>query len=234
MVGPSVVMLPGMMLDARLYAYQLAHLAGAHTTMVGDLTRSSSVTELAADVLRDAPRRFALIGLSMGGIVALEVWRQASERITHIGLLDTTFYPDRPERRELRLEQIAKVEMGGLREVTASLKPMYLSSRNRNNPHLLQAILDMGLTLGPDVFRRQSLALRDRDNSIDTLPTISCPTLILCGREDQLCPMDWHVAMANAIPHADLVVLADCGHLSAMEEPQAVTAALEWLLRRPS
>jgi pimeloyl-ACP methyl ester carboxylesterase len=227
-------MLPGMMLDARLYAHQLAHLGGAHATMVGDLTRSSSIAELAADVLRDAPQRFALVGLSMGGIVAFEVWRQAPDRVTHIGLLDTTFYPDRPERRELRLEHIAKVEMGALREVTASLKPLYLSSKNRNDPRLLQAILDMGLTLGAEVFRRQSLALSDRYDSIDTLPTISCPTLILCGREDQLCPVEWHVAMADAIPHADLVVLADCGHLSAMEEPEAVTAALQWLLRRPS
>jgi pimeloyl-ACP methyl ester carboxylesterase len=234
MSPPSVLMLPGMMLDARLYAHQRAEFAHSYTTVVGDLTRSSSISELAQDVLRDAPSRFALIGLSMGGIIAFEVWRQASERVTHIGLLDTTFYSDRPERRELRLEQIAQVEMGGLREVTASLKPLYLSRKNRENPHLLQAIMDMGLELGSEVFRRQSLALRDRRDSIDTLPTITCPALILCGREDQLCPMDWHVAMANAIPKADLVVLADCGHLSAMEEPEAVTASLERLLRRHS
>jgi pimeloyl-ACP methyl ester carboxylesterase len=227
-------MLPGMMLDARLYAHQMAELAHCYTTFVGDLTRSSSISELAQDVLRDAPPRFALIGLSMGGIVAFEVWRQASERVTHIALLDTTFYSDRPERRELRLEQIAQVEIGGLREVTASLKPLYLSRRNRENPRLLQAIMDMGLELGSEAFRRQSLALRDRRDSMDTLATISCPALILCGREDQLCPVDWHVAMANAIPQADLVVLADCGHLSAMEEPEAVTASLQRLLRRPS
>jgi pimeloyl-ACP methyl ester carboxylesterase len=227
-------MLPGMMLDARLYAYQSAKLAPSYATVVGDLTRSSSISALAQDVLGDAPERFALIGLSMGGIVAFEVWRQAPERVTHIALLDTTFYPDRAERRELRLEQIAQVETGGLREVTASLKPLYLSRRNRENPHLLQAIMDMGLELGSEVFRRQSLALRDRRDSIGTLPTISCPALILCGREDQLCPIDWHVAMANAIPKADLVVLADCGHLSAMEEPEAVTASLERLFRRRS
>ena len=227
-------MLPGMMLDARLYAYQIAKLAPFYATMVGDLTRSSAISELAQDVLGDAPERFALIGLSMGGIVAFEIWRQARERVTHIALLDTTFYPDRAERRELRLEQIAQVEMGGLREVTASLKPMYLARRNRENPRLLQAIMDMGIELGSEVFRRQSLALRDRRDSIDTLPTISCPALILCGREDQLCPIDWHIAMANAIPQADLVVLAECGHLSPMEEPEAVTASLERLLRRPS
>ena len=227
-------MLPGMMLDARLYAHQLAQLEGEHELMVGDLTRSSSIAELAADVLRDAPPRFALIGLSMGGIVALEIWRRAPERVSHLALLDTTCYADQPQRRALRLEQIAKVETGGLREVTASLKPLYLANRNRQDRLLLQAILDMGLSLGADVFRRQSLALRDRSDSLDTLSTIDCPALVLCGREDQLCPVEWHAMMANAIPRADLVVLAECGHLCAMEEPEAVTSALQRLLWRSS
>jgi pimeloyl-ACP methyl ester carboxylesterase len=234
MSASSVLLLPGMMLDARLYAHQLTHFDVGHAPLVGDLTRSSSIADLAADVLQDAPPKFALVGLSMGGIVALEIWRRARERVTHLALLDTTFYADRPERRELRLEQIARVESGGLREVTASLKPLYLSQRNRTNPRLLRAILDMGLELGPEVFRRQSLALRDRRDSIDTLPTITCPTLVLCGREDALCPVDWHVAMVNAIQGADLVVLAECGHLSTLEEPEAVTAALQRLLKRPS
>jgi pimeloyl-ACP methyl ester carboxylesterase len=120
-----------MMLDQRLFSHQLAALGGAYATVVGDLTRSESVDELAEDVLRDAPPRFGLVGLSMGGIVALEIWRRAPGRVTHIGLLDTTAYADRPERRELRLEQIAKAEMGGLREVTASMKPLYLANKNR-------------------------------------------------------------------------------------------------------
>lgn len=234
MSAPSILMLPGMMLDARLYAHQLVGLADSYAAVVADLTRSSSMAALAKDVLKDAPPRFALVGLSMGGIVAFEIWRQAPERVTHLGLLDTTCYSDRPERRELRLEQMAKVEMGGLREVTASLKPMYLSRKNRGNSQLLQAILDMGLALGSDVFCRQSIALRDRSDSIATLPTITCPALVLCGREDELCPVDVHLEMANSIPHADLVVLAECGHLSSMEEPEAVTAALEHLLQRPS
>ena len=180
------------------------------------------------------PPRFALVGLSMGGIVAFEIWRQARERVTHLALLDTTFRADRPERRELRLEQMARVEMGGLREVTASLKPLYLSRKNRDDMQLLQAILDMGLSLGAEVFRRQSTALRDRADSLATLAGIDCPVLVLCGRDDELCPVDLHVAMAKAIPHAELVVLEDCGHLSSMEEPGAVTRALERLLQRPS
>jgi pimeloyl-ACP methyl ester carboxylesterase len=232
MSAASVVLLPGMMLDARLYAHQLAHLSPAASVTVADLGRSSSVAGLAADVLRDAPPQFALVGLSMGGIVALEIWRQAHERVTHLALLDTTPYADLPERRRLRLEQMAAVQSGGLREITASLKPLYVSRRHRTNLALLQSILDMGLDLGPEVFQRQSVALRDRQDSTATLSTITCPTVVLCGREDALCPVAWHIEMARAIPDADLIVLADCGHLSSMEEPHAVTSALQRLLRR--
>jgi pimeloyl-ACP methyl ester carboxylesterase len=234
MQAQSVLLLPGMMLDGRMYAHQLEHFAAHYDTSVGDITRSSSIAELAADVLREAPPRFALVGLSMGGIVAFEIWRQAPARVTHLALLDTTFRADQPERRDLRLEQMAQVEMGGLKDVTASLKPLYLARKNRQDSHLLQVILDMGLNLGAEVFRRQSTALKDRSDSFATLASIDCPVLILCGREDQLCPFDVHIAMADAIPQAELVVLADCGHLSAMEEPDAVTGALQRLLRRVS
>lgn len=230
---PPVLLLPGMMLDRRMYAGQLAGLARAPAILVGDLTRSETIEDMATDVLAAAPPRFALVGLSMGGIVAFEVWRRARERVTHLALLDTTPYPDRPQRRELRLEQIAKVETGRLKEVLLeSMKPLYLARRNRGDRRLLASIVDQALALGPDVFRRQSLALRDRRDSLETLPTIDCPSLVLCGREDEICPVDWHAAMAAAMPRADLVVLADCGHLSTMEEPGAVTAALRRLLRR--
>ncbi|MCZ8130850.1 MAG: alpha/beta hydrolase [Steroidobacteraceae bacterium] len=234
MSAHPVLLLPGMMLDRRMYGGQLTALAGA-PAIVGDLTRGESIETLATQVLAEAPPRFALVGMSMGGIVALEIWRRARERVTHLALLDTTPHPDKPQRRELRMEQIAKVETGKLRDVLVeSMKPLYLARRNRTSRRLLQSIVDQAVGLGPDVFRRQSLALRDRPDSVATLATIDCPALVLCGREDALCPVEWHVAMADAMPRADLVVLAECGHLSTMEEPAAVTAALGRLLRRRS
>ena len=113
-----------------------------------------------------------------------------------------------------------------------SMKPLYLARRHRASRPLLQSIVDQAVALGPDVFRRQSLALRDRIDSTATLPTIDCPSLVLCGREDGICPVELHARMAAAMPRADLVVLAECGHLSTMEEPAAVAAALKRLLRR--
>ena len=223
------------MLDRRLFAAQLEALSGVTEAFVGDITRSDSIDCIAADVLAHAPSRFALVGLSMGGIVALEIWRRARDRITHFGLLDTTPHVDRPDRRALRLEQIAAVETNGLRElVVDSLKPRYLASKNRGDKRMLRSILDMALALGPDVFRRQSIALRERRASVETLTTIDCPALVLCGREDELCPPEIHASMASAMPRADLIVLAECGHLSTMEEPEAVNDALRRLLGRSS
>ena len=216
-----------------MYAEQLSGLSHVGPVSVGDMTRSDTIAAIARDVLREAPARFALVGLSMGGIVAFEIWRQARERVTHLALLDTTPHAERPERQELRLEQIAAVERGELREVlVTSMKPLYLAAKRRNDRPLLERILSMATELGPQVFTRQSLALRHRPDSITTLPTIDCPALVMCGREDALCPVEFHALMAASIPRADLSVLAECGHLSAMEEPAAVTAALERLLWR--
>ena len=230
---PPVVLLPGMMLDQRMYSPQIAALQGTTRVITGDLTRSHSIQTMASDVLASAPARFALVGLSMGGIVAFEIWRRARARVTHLALLDTTPFADSPERRELRIEQIEQVEQGRLREtLVESMKPLYLARRNRGNSRLLRSILDQAQSLGPAVFRRQSLALRDRMSSEETLPTIDCPSLVLCGREDALCPTDWHAQMAARMPRSDLLILAECGHLSTMEEPRAVNAALKRLLRR--
>ncbi len=233
MARQDVLLLPGMMLDARLFAGQIAGLSARAQVAVPDLGPGDTIGAIAEQLLSAAPARFALVGLSMGGIVALELWRRVPDRITHLGLLDTTPYADTEQRRAGRLEQMAAVESGRLREVVLeSMLPLYLAARNRTDRRLLRSIVEQALTLGPEAFRRQSLALRDRCDSFATLPTIDRPSLVLCGREDQLCPLDHHVAMAKAMPTADLVVLANCGHLSPMEDPVAVNGAIERLLAR--
>jgi pimeloyl-ACP methyl ester carboxylesterase len=199
----------------------------------GDITGARSIGALAARLLANAPPRFAVVGLSLGGIIALELWRRACERITHLALLDTTPHAESATRQARRAEEIAVANGGGLRNLLVeSFKPRYLARRNRGDGDLLGRILEMGLRAGTRVFEDQSLALRDRPDSVATLPTIDCPSLVLCGREDELCPPQWHAEMALAMPRADLVVLADCGHLTPMEEPDAVTHALLRLLRR--
>jgi pimeloyl-ACP methyl ester carboxylesterase len=148
-----------------------------------------------------------------------------------MALIDTNPFADSPERQSLRLEQIEQVLSGGLRELAVdSLKPMYLAESNRDDDDLLNVILDMAMDLGPEVFRLQSLALRNRVDSVETLTDISCPTTVICGAEDTLCPVGYHEYMAARIPDATLAIIDDCGHLASMEQPAVVTKLLHSLL----
>ncbi len=229
MTADAVLLLPGMMCDERLWAPQLERLS--MPAVVADLSLHDRVSDMAAHVLAGAPPRFALAGLSMGGIVAFEIWRQAPERVSHMALIDTNPHPDTPERRSMRLQQIEEVLDGRLRELAMeSLKPMYLAEAHRDDAELLDTILQMALDLGPEVFRRQSLALRERPDSVPTLSTIDCPVSVMCGREDRLCPVEYHRLMAADIPRAQLVVIDDCGHLASLEQSEIVSTELLRLL----
>lgn len=214
-----------MMCDSRLWTPQIENIR--IPTAVPTLDGADSITSLASQVLDAAPPSFALAGLSMGGILAFEIWRQAPDRVTHLALLDTNPHSESPERAVQRLEQIEQVLNGGLRELVGeTLKPLYLAACNRNDVELLDTIMAMTLDLGPEVFQRQAIAVKNRPDSVPTLPTISCPTIVICGREDTLCPVSDHELMANRIPAAELVVLDDCGHLASLEQPDRVTAEL--------
>lgn len=220
-----------MMCDRRLWMHQAGALP--QPVSYGDTTSADNFSDMARTILAGAPPRFAVAGLSMGGILAFELWRQAPERITHLALLDTNPHAESPERRSQRLQQIADALHGGLRDLAInSMKPLYLAECNRNDETLLGTVLDMALGLGADVFERQSLALRNRIDSVPTLATITCPTLVLCGAEDRLCPVAYHSLMASEIPDARLTVVDNCGHLSTLECPAIVTHELQWLLSR--
>ena len=228
MAAENLLLAPGMMCDERLWAPQLAALPQPAFHAV--TTTADTFRDMAAATLARAPARFALVGLSMGGILAFEIWRQARERVTHLALIDTNPHAEAPERRSLRLAQIETALAGGLRELAIdSLKPLYLARSHRDDAALLDTILDMALSLGPEVFRRQSLALRDRVDSVPLLETIDCPALVMCGAEDTLCPPAYHELMAARIPHARLRVIEDCGHLASLEQPDVVTQELRRL-----
>jgi pimeloyl-ACP methyl ester carboxylesterase len=221
----NILLLPGMMCDERLWSHQTAALSVP--VHIADTSKSDNFPDMAAQVLAAAPPDFAMAGLSMGGILAFEIWRQAPGRVTHLALLDTNPHPDKPGNRPVRFEQIEAAASGRLEELAIeSLKPLYLAEKNRDDETMLKTILDMALELGPAVFERQSLAVMNRLDSAPTLATISCPTSVICGLEDTICPVRFHEFMAREIPAADLVVIDDCGHLSSMEQPEVVTKEL--------
>ena len=227
----DLLLVPGMMCDQRLWRHQAAALSAECRIHYGQMIGSDSIERIAASILKDAPATFALAGLSMGAIVAFEMWRQVPERIERIALLDSNYRADAPERFAIRNRQIEQAQQGQLRGLLRDeLKPNYLAEMHKDNIELLEEVLQMGLDLGEQVFVDQSIALRDRQDSTDTLLTIDCPVVIICGNEDQLCPVSLHQAMAVAIPHAQLAVISDCGHLSTLEQPEAVNQQLQkWL-----
>ena len=227
----NIVFVPGMMCDRRLWRHQVEALTPDYQIHFAQMCESSSIEAIAGDILAQAPPKFALAGLSMGAIVAFEMWRQAPERIERIALLDTNHKADAPEGYAIRNRQIEQVQAGQLETVLKDeLKPNYLAQIHKNNSQLLEEVLAMGMELGAEVFVRQSIALRDRMDSSATLATITCPVSIICGDEDRLCAVSLHEAMAVAIPHAELVVVEHCGHLSTLEQPVVVNNALKhWL-----
>jgi pimeloyl-ACP methyl ester carboxylesterase len=175
----TLVLLPGMMCDERLFQHMPPHHCLA-------ISQHDTVEALAADVLQKAPETFALGGLSMGGIVAMEVIRQAPERVTRLCLMDTNCEAETDKIKAMRQPQIDKALAGQLDSVMRyEMKPNYLAA-GRRRTDVLDLCMEMALGLGPEVFARQSAALRDRPDQKKTLENWSKPTLILTGAEDRL------------------------------------------------
>jgi pimeloyl-ACP methyl ester carboxylesterase len=218
-----------MMCDARLFGPQIAAF-GDRALHLASMVGASTVPALAAQILADAPPHFALAGLSMGGIVAMEIMAQAPDRVTRLALLDTNPRAELPEVQARRAPQIAKVQMGGLEAVMRDeMKPNYLTD-GPNRAAILDLCMDMALGLGPEAFVTQSLALRERPDQQLTLSRVTVPTLILCGRQDMLCPLERHELMHKIIPHSALHIVEHAGHLPTLEQPDVTTAALRrWL-----
>ena len=230
-----LILLPGMLCDARLFAPQVEALSGSHDVKVMTIDRADSIEALADLVLEAAPERFNLAGLSMGGIVAMAVAERAPERVLRLGLLDTNHHADAAGRDVVRDRQIAAVRIGDMRKVVVDeMKPVYLAAANRHDRQLPDLLVDMAMDLGPDVFVRQSVALRDRKDYSGALAAYPGPALVVCGAEDLLCPPDRHREMAGLLPRATLEIIEAAGHISTLENPAAVTAAMRRWLSMPA
>ena len=230
----TLVLLPGMMCNAGLFAPQSKALGAQYDIIIPQLV-SPSIEQMAQSVLDDiTSENFNLAGLSMGGIVAMEIVRQAPERVDRLALLDTNHLADAATNFALRNRQIADVKSGKLREVIIEeMKPVYLANKNRENQTLLDTLINMAMAVGPETFIAQSIALRDRGDQTEALKNYLGSSLILCGKEDNLCPVDRHEQMADLLANSELKVVADTGHISTLESPDEVTAAMKLWLQSP-
>ena len=225
-----LVLLPGMMCDERLFAPQISELSKQREVHFAQISGHETITELATEVLNNAPPVFALAGLSMGGIVAMEVLSQASDRVERIALLDTNPLAELSDVAKRRGPQIDAVRNGQLKEIIRDeMKPNYLFDGDKKTK-ILKLCMDMALDIGPDAFIRQSIALRDRIDQKNTLRTYKRPALVLCGRHDVLCPLERHELMHNLLENSKLEIIEDAGHLPTLEQPKITTMALiSWL-----
>ena len=232
-MAEPLVFLPGMMCDTRLFGPQIAALSPDFSVMVSPVTRGERIEEIASGLLDELPQRFALAGLSMGGIVAMEILRRAPDRITRLALMDTNPLAETPQVAAAREPQIVKVRTGQMLDVMREeMKPHYLAPGPYRN-EIMDLVMDMADALGPEVFIRQSRALQRRRDQQGTLRKCKVPTLILCGAHDALCPVKRHTFMAELIHGAELRVLEHAGHLPTLEMPDETTQALRDWMKQP-
>jgi pimeloyl-ACP methyl ester carboxylesterase len=225
-----VVLVPGLNCSPRLYAPQIPELWRFGPVSIANHTRDDSMASIAKRVLDHAPPRFALAGLSMGGYIALEIVRQAMNRVAKLALLDTGSRDDPPEAQAKRRTNIEAAEAGRFDEIIEAQFPLYVHPTRADDIALKSTYLAMCHDVGPEAYVRQQKAIMGRADSRPMLASIRCPTLVLVGEQDEATPPALSREMAAVIPRARLVTVADCGHLSTLEEPEAVTAALvEWM-----
>jgi pimeloyl-ACP methyl ester carboxylesterase len=225
-----IVLVPGLFCSPRLYAEQISPLWKYGPVTVADHTRDDSMAAIARRILSTAPPRFALAGLSMGGYIAFEVMRQAPERVVKLALLDTAAQPDAAEQIAIRRAQIELAKSGRYSEVPRALFPRLVHPSRHGDEALRKTVLTMAEEPGAEAFVRQQTAIMNRPDSRPTLGAIACPTMVLVGDSDQLTPPDRAREMAGAVTHARLVIVAESGHLSTIEQPRRVTQAMaEWM-----
>jgi len=230
MPRPALVFACAHLCDERLFARQIDALGADFDCRVFVFREHDSLAAMAEALLAAAPDRFTLIGLSLGGYLAFEVMRRAPARVERLALLDTTAAADSETRRAGRLADIATVETGGIDALIPQLPGRWLLPAHQQRDYLTMLMASMARSIGAEGQRNQQRAMLGRPESLADLAAVRVPTLVLCGAGDAVTPLADHEAIAARIAGARLVVVPESGHLSTIEQPEAVNRALlDWL-----
>lgn len=229
----QLVLLPGLACNAVMWQHQLAALPPNLNAVASDVhSRFDTVQAMAQALLGEHAGELIVCGASMGGMLAMEVARQAPARVRGLALLGTNARPETPDMRALREAAIVFFEQGRAEEVLKFNLPLAFHKSRANDARLSQSYLDFVLAAGTDQLVRQNRAVMDRPDARLFLPAIRCPTLVLCGDGDQITPPECSREIASLIAGAELQFITDCGHMLTMERPAEVNAALlPWLDR---
>jgi pimeloyl-ACP methyl ester carboxylesterase len=226
----TLVLLPGLLNTRRVFEQQIEALSDLADCVVPELWHHDTIGAMADATLALAPPTFALVGFSMGGYVAFEILRRATQRVERLALMDTQATPDSAETTKRRRALLEQTKIGRFRGVQRTLLPQLVHSRHINDDAITQPIFDMAQEIGADGFVREQRAIIDRADSRRMLVDIDVPTVVIVGRQDQVTPLPRAEEMAADIANSRLIVLEECGHMSPLEKPAEVTAALRrWL-----
>ena len=227
----TLLLAPGILNDAALFAHQVEHLSDIADCRVVDTTRDDTMGAMAERALDSVSGLFALAGLSMGGYLAFELLRRASPRVTRLALLGTSAGPEKAQRTEVRRITMTMTESGRFDEALAEELPLMLHPERTADPVWRQRVVDMGSRIGPQAYLRQHRACMTRPDSRPDLARIAVPTVVICGKQDLATGLEAHEDLASSIPRARLHVIENCGHLAPMEQPEQVTKLFRnWLL----
>ena len=225
-----LLLVPGLVCSPRIYAPQIPALWRNGPVVLSNHIRDNTMAGIAKRVLDEAPKRFALAGHSMGGYIALEMFRQAPERIARLGLLSTSARPEMPEASEGRRALIAETRAGGYPAIVEKLFAKFVHPTRIADAGIKKIVMDMADDVGADRFIAQIEAIMSRSDSLPLLASIKCPTLVLTSDTDNMVKNEFSYELAKGITGAKLVVIPDCGHLPQLEKPDAMTAAMiDWL-----
>ena len=230
----NFILLPGLAADAAMWSHQVKALHAWRPRVTDVHMRESRIESMAAALLSANPGELVLCGASMGGMVAMEVARQAPERVRGLALLGTSARPETDDMRRLREAAMVLFEQDRLREVLEPNVAFAFHPANAADPRLVHSYLDLILRAGSSQLIRQNRAVIARPDARRHLPELRCPTLVMCGTADQLTPPECSQEIAALVPGARLVMLEDCGHMLTMEQPARVSEELAgWLAGLP-
>lgn len=233
-IEPAIVFVPGNMCDASMWegmrsAFDQTGLSVGHA----DTSQDDTIVAMAQRALATFDGPLIPVGFSMGGIVALEMVRQAPSRMAGLALIGTNPGADLPERAAARPIHQQRVRGGALETILRDeLMPLYLTEANRKNVSLTEPIVQMALDMGEEVFVSQSEALRQRGDNWQVLQSLEQPVFVACGDQDALCPPEWHRRMAEALPQAELHVIPNAAHMLPLEQPELLGGLLRDYIRR--
>jgi pimeloyl-ACP methyl ester carboxylesterase len=229
----NLMLLAGSLSDEQVWHHQIADLSGLCNIDTPHFTAYDRLDAMARAALAEAPERFALAGFSMGGRVAIEMMRLAPERIERLALVAASVHPLGAGEAEKRQPLIDLAHRDGMEAVAKAWLPRIVHPSRIEDKAFMGFLTEMACRFTPEEYEREVRALLNRPDARPVFSTITCPTLILVGRNDPLSTHERIADLAVRLSHAELMIFDDCGHFPMLEAPRAVNAALRhWLTMR--